>query len=158
MTFKLIKDFPNYRISEYGEVQKQTKTGWRTLKLATNGFGYKIVSLTSNSPMDKRFKKAYLHRLMAETFFPIVPENCIIEHLDSDPGNNHISNLKISDQSQNLRRARDYTGVGNQKLKYHQAELIRSLYSQGYKQKDLAELFEVSQSLICRIVNNQIWL
>ena len=44
-----------------------------------------------------------VHRLVAEAFFENFTENCIIDHIDGCPSNNNITNLRITNQTGNLR-------------------------------------------------------
>lgn len=45
---------------------------------------------------------------------------------------------------------------GPKRLTYLEAHEIRVLYSKGeYTQTQLAQKFEVSQSMVCKIINNQ---
>ncbi len=46
------------------------------------------------------------HRIIYEMLIGIIPENMVIDHLDGNPFNNHISNLKLktgADNSRNLK-------------------------------------------------------
>lgn len=94
MNYERIPEIPAYKISIEGEVMSPYG---RILKQCDNGSGYMRVCI---------YKKTYLvHRLVAETYLE-KPEGCnIVEHIDNNPKNNHVSNLKWSNQSQNVKNA-----------------------------------------------------
>ena len=49
-----------------------------------------------------------------------------------------------------------FDGKGAGKLSFALAKRMRALYaSDQYTQSELAEMFEVTQSMVCRIVNNE---
>jgi transposase len=49
-----------------------------------------------------------------------------------------------------------FDGKGAGKLDYAAAKRIRALYAdEKCTQKELADMFDISQSMVCRIVNNQ---
>ena len=49
-----------------------------------------------------------------------------------------------------------FDGKGAGKLNFTMAKRIRALYASDlHTQNELADMFQVSQSMICRIVNNQ---
>lgn len=58
----------------------------------------------------------FLHRLLYEIFISPIPSNMCVDHIDRDPKNNELSNLRLATKSQNCinskpRRGRKYKGV-----------------------------------------------
>lgn len=52
-----------------------------------NGRGYKTIMLYKS--------RRYIHRLIAETFIGEIPPNMEIDHIDRNPSNNALNNLRI---------------------------------------------------------------
>lgn len=80
----------------------------RVLKQKTDKNGYKRVTLYK----DKKPKTWLVHRLIAITFLePNVGQN-IINHIDGNPANNHVSNLEWCDYKHNSNHAFDNGLIG----------------------------------------------
>ena len=93
-TYKKIKGFENYSVSDFGNVRND-KSG-RILKGKLDN-GYLRVNLTNNKTEQKKFK----HRLVAEAFL-LNPENkkCV-DHIDNDRQNNKLINLRFATAKEN---------------------------------------------------------
>ena len=82
-------DFPNYSISEDGEIRNSKG---KIIKGEISNNGYRRVSLSNN---DVKHKKMSVHRLVAETFL-----------INDDPANktqvNHINEIKTDNRECNL--------------------------------------------------------
>ena len=93
-----IDDYSNYEVSNYGQV-KNRKTG-RILKPRLNNKGYELVALCDgiNKP-----KSQQVHRLVIEAFEGISKnENQKnVDHIDNDPLNNCLFNLRWVTHQQN---------------------------------------------------------
>jgi hypothetical protein len=57
--------------------------------------------LTVTLRKDGLRKKYFVHRLIALTFLGKIPDGFVVKHLDDNPQNNNVNNLKIDTQSQN---------------------------------------------------------
>ena len=90
-----IKDFPNYLISNTGLVYSIKKEIF--LKPHNHKDGYLRVGLSKNG---KRHHK-YIHRLVGETYLKPDETRPEIDHIDRNPRNNHISNLRWANKSEN---------------------------------------------------------
>lgn len=98
------KDIPGYegiyKINENGDIlgcnDKQI-SGW------IKPGGYKKVRLYKNN---KR-KDFYIHRLVAFVFLPKVEGKNVINHIDNNPSNNHVSNLEWCTQYENMQHAKN---------------------------------------------------
>jgi hypothetical protein len=94
-TFRIIKDFEKYEVSNFGRV-KNNKTG-RILKPQIDSHGYYKVSLCSDG---KQFNKK-IHKLVGETFIPNPFNKSCIDHIDNNKLNNNVCNLRFCTQQEN---------------------------------------------------------
>ena len=109
------KDIPGYikryQISNYGRVRSLKNGKSRILKPGKNNKGYLHVELCGNG------KRGWLiHQLVAITFLNHQPCRMerVIDHIDNNILNNHISNLQITTQRENIKKRKDkatYSGV-----------------------------------------------
>lgn len=92
-----------YKISSFGNVYSMIQNASRrkgNLKPYENENGYMKVNLYDKN---RRCKKKYVHRLVAEAFI-LNPENKPnINHIDCNVKNNHVSNLEWCTQKENVK-------------------------------------------------------
>jgi len=102
--FYKIKDFDDYYISKCGKVlsTKRYKDGI-LIKEFLNKKGYPSVQIYNNV---KQYRKM-VHRLLAIQFIPNPLNLPIVEHIDDNPLNFSLNNLKWSTQAKNIQRAYD---------------------------------------------------
>lgn len=90
-----------------------------------------------------------------------IPEGKEINHKDFDRSNNKIDNLEIMTHKENVEYSRDNMlesmprGEKNGKaiLRNNDVRLIRELSKHGYKQKDIAKLFNLKhRNLVSRVI------
>ena len=91
-----IKDYENYSL-DLNNNQVYTHKYKRYLKPDLNNTGYYQIKLNKNNKQ-KTFK---LHRLIYESHFGSIPEGMCIDHIDNNPQNNNIENLRLATLSQN---------------------------------------------------------
>lgn len=97
-----VGEFSNYEVSNTGLVRnKETK---KLLKIHKNHLGYEFVGLSNKG----RVRKHRVHRLVAFAFLENPENKPNINHLDSNPSNNHVDNLQWCTQSENIKYAYDY--------------------------------------------------
>ena len=126
---KTIKNFPNYKIDELGNIYSKYKphtgkldTVYHKLKNTLDkGTGYFIVMLYN----DTGRKKRSIHRLLAETFIKNPdPKNYIhINHKDGNKQNNSLDNLEWCSPKQNAKHAFDLGLLENNFKKQRKAIL-----------------------------------
>lgn len=104
-----------------------------------------------------------LHRAVALAFIPNPNNYPLVMHLDSNPKNNKVNNLKWGTASQNLSQAAREGKLGvkgsahfKSKLTNKQVREIRK-NPDGLSRINLAKKFGVSTATICFIVNNKTW-
>ncbi len=111
-----------------------------------------MVSLTN------KFKKFYVHRLLAQAFLGGIKPKQEVNHKDGDKTNNSLNNLEVVSSSENKKHAYQVLGKRpwNIKLRKDQADMIRIMYNSGLvSQKALGKFWKVSTMVINRIINNK---
>ncbi len=161
--FKIIKDFPKYRISNFGTVQSNwTKKGWRVVKGRLVGRPkkqYLSVILCHGNGLRKNIK---IHILVAKYFIGKKPKWAqVVRHLDGDKLNNYATNLAYGTYKDNeddkLIHGTWHTRITCAKLNELKVAEIKQRYKNGEKQKDLAIEYGVSRPTITRAINGTIW-
>ena len=97
--WKPIDGYENYSVSAFGQVRNDT-TG-KILKGRKNK-GRLGVSLWKNE-IKKQFQ---IHRLVALTFIENLEDKPEVDHIDNDPSNNRVENLRWATHQENNRNTR----------------------------------------------------
>ena len=95
--FNIIKEFSNYFIEDTGKVFSISKKDY--INLYENNYGYNFVSMKNDSG---KWVSEYIHRLVAKSFLGNPNNYPNVLHLDDDPKNNNVNNLKWGTQSENI--------------------------------------------------------
>jgi hypothetical protein len=93
--FRIIKDYENYSVSNYGNVRNNT-TG-KILKRSINSNGYYGVKLCK----DGKAINFKIHRLIANAFIPNPDDKPCVDHIDNNKVNNNLVNLRWCSISEN---------------------------------------------------------
>ena len=149
-----------YEASETGEIRHSLNKNIR--KARTNKFGYLQLNFSRNDGTGKS-DTILVHRLIAMTFIPNPNDLPEVNHKDGNKQNNHVSNLEWCTYSENGKHAHKMGLQQSQKGEKHikakltndQAERIRQLYKEGVSQQKLADLFNVSQRTVSRIIRGE---
>lgn len=150
--------YPGYGFSKGGAVISFKKTGvgyMLTQQLTPKGYRRVFVN----------HKKIFVHRLVAEVFIPNPHNLPVVNHIDGNKQNNHVSNLEWVSVGENqshayrigLRVQSKGSSHGRSKLTESDIKSIREQRSRGVKITSLARRFNVSPSLISAIALKQIW-
>lgn len=183
-----------YRITSEGRVFTQTK---RKIPLVTTGMEFtgnfkfilepeREMSYTLNNrgylTVVIRRKTHMLHRLVAQAFLPNPENKAMVNHLDGDKQNNHVSNLEWCTVQENNQHARE-TGLHRQakgytpkyrsadtkrkslanlkdksKLSSEDVRYVRRVFvprSKEFSATALAKQFGTSVAAMCKIVTRQ---
>ena len=146
-----------YSISPSGNIYNDKKKTSITLK--DNSGGYKQVGLYTS----KGRVTCLVHRLVAQAYLENPNNLPIVNHLDNNRANNHISNLEwntIQGNSDHMvSQGRSAKGVhnGNSRLVDTQVLEIRKLYKLGISKRCLARLLNIDRTVISAIINNETW-
>jgi len=142
----------NYFVDKEGRVYSNRKFNNITeLKQYTNGHkGYSKVTINK--------KNYFVHRLVAIAFLENPENKKIVNHIDGDKSNNHVSNLEWCTYSENSKHAYDigihkpYIGVkdkGNNKF----AKEWDDLSKKGMSFREIGRLYNVSHHTVSRTIN-----
>ena len=151
-------NFPDYSITKGGEIWSNKLQ--RFLKPTIGNHGYFTVGINRKSKL--------VHRLILETFVGPCPLGMECRHKDCNKLNNNLSNIQWGTRSENrqdsIRNGTFYTGDKKgekhpgHKLTNKLVLQIRSLYrTKEFSQRYLAKQFEITQAMVCYIVNNKNW-
>lgn len=154
----MITNYPNYTITEEGEVfsNAQTKTKPLNPQKTSQNKKYLQVSLynkdSKRHPITKQKipDRLYVHRLVWETFVGDIPKEFEIDHVDKNPLNNNLNNLRLLEKGQNISRGR-YDRWGYSVSDFR--DEIFHLRKQGYKYREIADKTGLSVSAISREIN-----
>ena len=155
-----------YSVSNYGNVKNHI-TGRllnpfdRRAKSTSGKKGYKTVHLTGGLT---RIKNASVHSLIMAAFIGDRPDGYVINHIDGNPSNNHLSNLEYCTQSHNRKQdfihgRQSLKGENNTQSKIKQSDVlvIVSLRNGGMTYKQIGELFGLTISGVSSIFNGYTW-
>jgi DNA-binding NarL/FixJ family response regulator len=122
--------------------------------------GYHHITLSNNGQ-----RTTYLvHRLVAQQYLPNPFNLTQVNHIDGNKSNNNLSNLEWVNGSTNILHSfglklSSYKGDKNGRAKLTEAEVIqiKQLLLQGVKNKEIADKFGISKSVICDIKHKRKW-
>ena len=140
--WKVIESFPDYEVSNMGNVRrKSTKTIRHTY---LNNSGYPTIKLINNG---KRISKC-VHRLEAIAFLENKQEYPCINHKDGNKENNNIDNLEWCTYSYNNQHAYDHhlKEYYNYKIRPSEYCNVVEMYINKVRVKDIAMKYGVSES------------
>jgi|DEB0MinimDraft_6_1074348.scaffolds.fasta_scaffold03372_3 hypothetical protein len=151
LQWKPIPTYNNYEVSNLGQVRNKI-TG-KLLSQATKkgNHPYQRVHLCQ----DGKAKYLLVHRLVLEAFVGPCPNGQQCLHLDSNPRNNRLDNLKWGTPVENhstINRSGERNG--RSKLTTDDVVFIREYTG---KLKDLVDMFNVSYGYITNIRSNITW-
>lgn len=113
-TYKLIKGFPLYEISNYGNVRNAKTKKIRKQQITTNG--YLRVTLYNKSIKRYTF---FVHRLVWLNFVGDIPNGLQINHKDENKTNNHLDNLELLTPKENSNYGNRNKNVSNNAKNTH---------------------------------------
>ena len=125
-----IVDFPNYLIYDDGRVYSKKREIF--LKTGKTTPGYLFYSLHKNG---KR-KMSPVHRLVAIHYIDNPNNYPLVDHIDINPLNNHVSNLRWCSPSQNnnnkLVQSNNKLGIKNIRKRYNGYEFRKKINDKSH--------------------------
>lgn len=159
MKTRKIKNYTDYEINKKGEVFSNRGKTRRKLKpqKTTQNKKYLQVSLYNEHcrrrEKDNRIipEKFYVHRLVWETFVGPIPKGKEIDHIDDDPSNNKLSNLKIETHKRNVHKSsrKKHGEIARDKRDY-----LLELREQGLTYREIADKVGKSLHVVWRVIND----
>lgn len=154
---------PNYHVSNLGRVKsfhRHPEGRILTLQYQSSG-GYPAVIFWTNY----RFRRHTVHRLVVEAFLGPIPAGMQVMHLDDDPRNARLDNLRIGSPLDNVQdmhvkgRARKARGDRSGKAKLREAYIpdIRRRLSTGEARWRIGRDYGVTVSAIKRVADGSAW-
>lgn len=153
--WKPIQDYPDYFVSNLGQVKSIKNNTERILKQGLGDTGYYNVALCKEGK-PKTFR---VHQLVASHYLK-EGYNSVVNHIDGNKLNNVVTNLEyVTSSNNNLHayseglkpKGEDFY---NAKVTDKQVLDIRVKLQQGILQKDLQKEYNVSSTTISRISSN----
>lgn len=146
-TWKVINDFPNYEISNFGNIRNKTKL----LKIVPNKQGYNIVVLCNGIR-----KTINVHRLVAAAFIPNPDNLPQVNHKDENKSNNHVNNLEWCDNTYNQNfGTRNYRANQHKNKRIAQFDRFGNKIAEYDSIKIAASKMGVNVSQLSRHLNNK---
>ena len=159
---KQIKGFPNYSITTNGKVWSHIRN--KRLKPYKDSGGHYQVRLYVSS--SKSYDKL-VHRLILETFVSSCPDGMECRHLDGNPENNNINNLRWGTRSENIQDSikhgthsclRQGELSNRHKLTEQDVRMIIYIHRTNlFLQREIAEMYNVTRRNISSIINKRTW-
>jgi hypothetical protein len=160
-----------YQVSNFGNVKSVKRTVEikinikRTineciLKPIKDSYGYLSVDLSKNR-LAKRIK---IHRLVALAFIPNYKNKPIINHINGIKTDNITKNLEWCTYSENTIHSykiglMNANGTNNGRCKLTEKQVLEiRKNSENLSQRKLSIIYNVSNCLICDIINNKKWI
>lgn len=144
-----IPEFPNYQASDVGIVRSnRKKTDWQQLHQLTV-FKYKKVFVYK-----KNIRKiVFVHRLIMLAFVGHAPPGMVVAHLNNDPSDNRLVNLKYCTQKENISHKIKH-GTFRSRLSRKQVVFIRS---SSLRCNVLAEKFGITAGYAAHLKRGGSW-
>lgn len=156
-----IPGFVGYYISKSGGVWSDKSEKW-LVPIHCNRWGHLRISLYREG----QEYKTLIHRLVLETFIGPCPSGMEACHNNGNSGDNRLGNLRWDTRSNNIVDAIKHGTWFNTDKKNHRGAILnrlqvrvirRLLEFERLKQREIANIFAVSQRAISDIKNNKKW-
>jgi hypothetical protein len=162
-TFRPVPGFLAYEVSDWGRIRRRFQYWGGHSYLKTEpapSAKYRQIWMRDDKGKPHR---RHLHLLILEAFVGPRPEGMQCRHLDGNPFNNRLDNLKwgtaVENGQDRVRHGTQVHGITNPKAKLTEQQVreIRDLHEQGLTGQAIARLYGISKSTACLICKRSIW-
>ena len=144
--------YDGYSVSNYGRIMTDLyRSSSRIIKIQHKG-GRATIGLTYEG---RRISTVQVSRLVAECFLPDFTKDCVVLHLDNDPLNNMVQNLKCGTQSENIRQCVSEGRHHKRKVDEQKMNNIKKSIESGLSRKQISEKYGYPFSTICDIIRRK---
>lgn len=160
---KPVVGYDGYTVTESGRVFSYKSGERREMKLSFAKAGYPVVNLTYRENGLVKQRVRVVHRMVLEAFIGVCPQGAECRHLNGNPKNNNLSNLRWGTPRENqrdkLRHGTDNRGERNGQSKLTEALVleIRERRRCGEPLKSLVKAFGVTDVTVSQIATGQRW-
>lgn len=130
---------PHYYVSTFGNVRYKDHSN---RKLTLDSHGYYKISLYKRD-------RAFVHRLVAETFIPNPENKPFVNHIDGNKTNNCVENLEWCTHKENMKHASE-NGLSCHKISVADRPKIAQLYEEGYSTREIGKMFNIDNKSVQR--------
>ncbi|NJL73639.1 MAG: hypothetical protein HC892_00060 [Saprospiraceae bacterium] len=148
-----------YSVSDQGEVRRDvkmwSKPAYGLLKPQADRNGYMFVYLTAEG--ERKGRCFTVHGLVLLAHVGERPSGCEVDHIDGNPRNNHVENLRYLPHRENVQRSYDRIdkrrhiprgeASGMSKLKDHMIPVIRQWHTDGVSLRKIAHLIKAEYGI-----------
>ncbi len=158
--FRPIEGWSDYRIDADGILWRMKSGRWRQIMGSVQAAGHiKVALADGNGHRTNR----YIHRLVLEAFRGPCPDGMECRHLDGNPQNNRLDNLRWGTRTENMADAIRH-GTTNRGTRTNFAKLtdddviaIRELRRRGVHLKVIAAQFGIRPEHVWHIAVGRSW-
>ena len=148
-----------YQVSSYGRIRRNFKKGYKIKKNVVNFNGYLQTTFSKKG----KFKTIEIHRLVALSFITNNEKKPCVNHKNGIKTDNKVENLEWCTYSENELHSyifleKKTNGIINRKIPLNKIDYIKNLNKNGISQAKIAEIFNVSQSCISRLINSKTYV
>lgn len=149
---KGLENFPGYLISDIGRIKslKQKEEKILTPYLSSNGY-YR------NTLFDINSKRRYflIHHLVILAFGPEKPINTTIDHINRNPKDNSIENLRWASKEEQYKNRKKLSKI--KKMELEDVLQIKKMIKEGVSKDQIAKHFNVTVRAIYYINSGKNW-
>jgi hypothetical protein len=141
--------YKGYIVSNYGRIMTNLyRSSNRIIKIQCKN-GRSTIGLTHKGA---RISTVQVSRLVAECFLPDFTNDCVVLHLDNNPLNNMVQNLKCGTQSDNIKQCVSENRHHKRKVDEQKMSNIKKSIEDGLSRKQISEKYGYPFSTICDII------